>query len=204
MKTLSKHPVPLPIEALSAGRGFLGDTRFAPPGETATTEEPKPEPADDAPDPIAQAWAKGHAAGLAEARAEAEKTWIEQAAIRERLALSLSRLDDALADSLRQRLHDTVAALCEAALAPLALNHAALMARVERAVAMVRRVDDERVIRLHPDDIALVAPGLDGGWRTKPDPALERGALRVDYADGGVEDGPEQWRCAIAEALGQC
>jgi flagellar assembly protein FliH len=33
---------------------------------------------------------------------------------------------------------------------------------------------------------------------------LERGALRVEAANGGVEDGPAQWRQAIAEALALC
>ena len=34
-----------------------------------------------------------------------------------------------------------------------------------------------------------------------PDPALERGALGSRAPNGGVEDGPAQWRRAIAEAL---
>ena len=34
--------------------------------------------------------------------------------------------------------------------------------------------------------------------------ALERGAVRVEGAIGGVENGPEQWRRSIEEALRQC
>jgi flagellar assembly protein FliH len=37
-----------------------------------------------------------------------------------------------------------------------------------------------------------------------PDPALERGALRIETQAGGVEDGPAHWHRAIAEALAQC
>ena len=66
------------------------------------------------------------------------------------------------------------------------------------------RADDERVIHLHPDDIGLVSAQLAQDWQIVPDTALTRGALRIETASGGVEDGPAQWRHAIAEALRQC
>ena len=69
---------------------------------------------------------------------------------------------------------------------------------------MLARADDERLIRLHPDDIALLSPRFAADWQVAPDPALERGALRVETPNGGVEDGPDLWRRAIAEALHQC
>ncbi|MFA7585716.1 MAG: FliH/SctL family protein, partial [Novosphingobium sp.] len=80
----------------------------------------------------------------------------------------------------------------------------ALMRRIDKAAAMLARADDERVIRLNPFDLDLLAPRLGGDWIVQPDPALPRGALRVETATGGVEDGPEQWRHAIQEALHQC
>jgi len=71
---------------------------------------------------------------------------------------------------------------------------------------MFSRADDERLIRLHPEDLALIKPQLPKDWHFFPDPALERGAIRVEARQGGVEgggveDGPAQWRRAIAEAL---
>ena len=72
------------------------------------------------------------------------------------------------------------------------------------AVAMLARADDDRMIRLNPDDLALVGPRLSAEWQVQPDPALPRGSLRVETASCGVEDGPDQWRRAIAEALHQC
>ena len=104
----------------------------------------------------------------------------------------------------RHPLRDTVAALCEAAIAPLALDEDALARRIVTAVSMLARADDERVIRLHPDDLDLVSQRLSAEWQVEPDPTLERGAVRVETATGGVEDGPGQWRRAIAEALHQC
>jgi flagellar assembly protein FliH len=61
-----------------------------------------------------------------------------------------------------------------------------------------------RVIRLHPEDLALIGHHLPEDWHCEPDSTLERGAVRVDGAMGGVEDGPAQWRSALDEALRQC
>ena len=105
---------------------------------------------------------------------------------------------------MRQRLHETVSALCEAAIAPLALEPEALVRRAARAAAMLARGDDHRLLRLHPDDLALIAARLPEGLAVEPDPALPRGALRIETQGGGIEDGPGQWHRAIAEALARC
>ena len=98
----------------------------------------------------------------------------------------------------------TVRALCEDAVLPLALDIEGLARRVEAAAALLQRKTDERVIHLNPSDHALVMPLIDPALTLVPDPTIERGGLRIDTEDGGVEDGPAQWRQAIAEALGQC
>ena len=152
-------------------------------------------------DPLANAWADGFAAGGDEARAESELRARTEAQAREALALGFARLDTEMAETLRQRLRDTVAALCEAALAPLALDEAALASRIDRALALFQRAGDDRTIRLNPEDLASISDRMASDWRVVPDPALERGALRIETDSGGVEDGPAQWRQAIAEAL---
>jgi flagellar assembly protein FliH len=188
------------LGALSGPGGFRSDSRFAPPAEAhppaAVVHEPE--------DPLAVAFAEGYAAGAAKAQANAEYQANEIATAREALNLSFDRLDKELEEELRLRLRDTVVALCESAIAPLALDQEALLTRVQRAVAMLARADDDRVIRLHPDDLVLISPQLAADWEVLPDPTLERGALRIETSSGGVEDGPEQWRLAIAEALHQC
>jgi flagellar assembly protein FliH len=199
-----------PLEPRGAPGGFRSDVRFVSLADQPASTMPQPafdpEPFQQAEpeDPIAIAFAEGYAAGIAEAKARAADLAAKDAAAREGLALALGRLDRELEETLRQRLRDTVAALCEAAIAPLAIDEDALMRRIERAVALFARIDDERVIRLHPDDIALLAPRFTAEWQVLPDAALERGSLRVETASGGIEDGPELWRRAIAEALHQC
>lgn len=192
-----------PIELAPAAGSFRSDARFAPLGEAPPAFDTSMHEAHSE-DPVAVAFAEGYAAGAAEAQARAAEQAAADAAAREGLALSIMRLDAELAEQLRQRLRDTVAALCEATIAPLALDERALFERIERALAMFARAEDERVLRLHPDDIALLSARFAADWQVAPDPSLERGSLRVETATGGVEDGPEMWRRAIAEALHQC
>ncbi len=199
---MSETVARLPLAALAGAGGFRLDMRFARMGQSRSA--PPAEPAPEPEDPVAIAYAEGFSAGVAEARAQAAEQARIDAQARAALQLSLSRLDDRMAEELRLRLRDTVAALCEEAIAPLALDENALMQRISRAVSMFRRADDERVIHLNPDDLALVSTRMAEDWHVVPDPALERGALRVECANGGVEDGPETWRRAIAEALHQC
>jgi flagellar assembly protein FliH len=159
-----------------------------------------------APDPIAEARAEGYQQGLMDAREAAEREAEDHALRREKLELTLRKLDGDLAEQFRQRLLETVVALCEATLAPLALDEAALIRRVERAAAMFTRADDERVLRLHPDDLALIRAQVPEDYVLTPAPDLPRGTIRVECRSngmevGGAEDGPDQWRRAIIEAL---
>lgn len=193
-----------------ASTGFERDLRFfrnlavsevhldAPNRPQASLETP------DETDPVAAAWAEGYARGMGEAQEAAAALIAEQDAARAAIELSLSRLDAAMQADLKDRLRETVIALCEAAIAPAALDPDGLARRVEVAAAMLSRAEDARVIRLHPEDLALIAARLPEDWHFEPDASLERGAVRVEGAAGGVEDGPEQWRRAIGEALRQC
>ena len=186
--------------AIAVSGGFAADRRFAAgPRSNAPASEPVP-----VEDPLAVAWDEGFAAGAATAEAEAQARAEETAAASAIIELAFARLDIAQEEALRQRLHETVTALCESAIAPLALDPDALARRVVRAAMMLSRAEDERVLRLHPDDLALLSGRLPAGLPVEPDPALERGALRMETQSGGVEDGPGQWRRAVAEALAQC
>lgn len=186
------------VAAIAASSGFAPDRRFA------KLAAPPPPPVAPAADPLASAWADGYSEGFAAAETEAQARADEQAAALGQIEFAFARLDAEHEEALRQRLRETVTALCEGAIAPLALDPEALARRVERAAAMLARADDCRVLRLHPDDLELLARRLPEGLAAEPDPTLERGALRMETQSGGIEDGPGQWHRAIAEALAQC
>lgn len=174
--------------------GFASDPRF---GGGAL-----PAPADSLHDraELDAAYAEGHAAGRAEAEAEAKAN----AAARAGLALSLGRLDDELGEVLARRLAQVVAALCEATMAPFAIDPASLQRRCVTAAARVGEGIIDASLRLHPDDIALLDRAFASTWHIVPDAGLERGSVVFDTAEGAIEDGPAQWRTALEEALLQC
>lgn len=190
----------IPIVALSAPSGFRPDARFS--RDSASPAEQPAESVEE--DAFKEAFAKGFEAGIADEHARAAQAAAAESQARQKLALSFARIDKQQEELLRLRLRDTVAALCEAAILPLALDQDGLVKRIDKAVSMLTRADDKTVIRLHPDDIQMVSPQLQADWTVEPDPTLERGSLRVECASGGVEDGPATWRRAIAEALHQC
>ena len=192
------------MSSLSALTGQTRDAGFQLDSRYARSAAPSARQPVEITDPVAQAWAEGYARGAEDAHAEAAIIMAAEAEARAALDLSFASFDAELAETLRQRLQDTVMALCEATLVPYAHDTVALAARVERAVAMLARADDERLIRLHPDDLDIVAPRLPADWKFSPDPTLERGALRVETQNGGVEDGPAHWRRALAEAFHAC
>lgn len=184
------------------GRGFREDVRFV--RHVGGAPRLPAEPVGQPQDPAELAFDEGFAAGVESAQAQAAQQGREDTEAAQKLGLSLTRLDAEMAEELRQRFVDTVMALCEATLIPFALDADVLATRVGRAVAMLSRADDDRVIRLNPEDLKLVAGKLDQQWCVQTDPALGRGELRVETVNGGVEDGPTQWRRALAEAFESC
>ncbi|GEO01759.1 hypothetical protein NSE01_35910 [Novosphingobium sediminis] len=180
--------------------GFREDHRFvrmAAPAASALAEVPQE-------DPETRAFAAGYAQGAADAEAAFAEAIAAQDAARAKIELAFGRLDADLTRELEARLRDTVLALCAPLLGEFAANEEALAARVTAAAGMLARAADERVIRLHPEDLALLAARLPEDWHFEPDPALERGALRIEGAAGGVEDGPGTWSRALSDAMAAC
>jgi flagellar assembly protein FliH len=191
----------LPLALLGKRPEFARDGRFAglfgaPPAAEAA--EPELER-----DPVAEAYARGYAEGAAHAAEDARLAEQTRDAARSAIELAFARLNTDDAAQLSERLRQTVLALCEAAVLPLALDTEGLAVRVERAVGMLQRAQDERVVRLHPEDLVLIGARLPAALTVEADPSVERGGLRIETADGGVEDGPSHWRRTLTEAF-QC
>ena len=203
---MSEPALSSPIRILSLAElglgpsGFRRDHRF---GRDALPEPVEAPPAEEE-DPETRAFAAGYAQGAADAEAAFSEAIAAQDAARTKIELAFGRLDADLTRELEARLRDTVLALCTPLLADYAADAEALAARVKTAAAMLARAADERVIRLHPEDLALLAARLPEDWHFEPDPGLERGALRIEGTAGGVEDGPGTWTRALSEALSSC
>lgn len=186
-------------------RGFVLDARFAAiTGNHALHGAPDGADANPEGDPLQEARNRGFEEGEQQA---AEKFELRLAEVKQQFAAlerAFTRAGEQDADQLREKLRQIVAALCETAIAPLALDHEALAKRIEAAAALLMRANDDRRIRINPLDLELVAGLVSDDLVLEADPNVERGSLRIETANGGVEDGPEVWHRAIREALGEC
>ncbi len=181
--------------------------------ELAAFDEPVPEPPPPAPepapvpepeaqpDPAAEALARAYADGEAAGRAAAEAEAAALAACQRSLRLAFRSLDETAAQVLADDLATTVMALCEAVLGECAADRAGLLARCHTAARRIGGAADALILHLHPDDIELLGDDAVTGWQVTPDPALERGSVLIEGADGVVSDGPADWRRAIAAAV---
>lgn len=190
------------LALLEPGAGFRAALPFGeaePAPEPAP--EPEPEPRPEAPDPHAEALARAYADGCAAGRAAAEAEGEALARHQRALRLSFHALDEAAMAVLADDLAATVLALCEGVLGEAARDPAGLRERCEAAARRIGGAAEALVLHLHPDDIAMLGEEAPAAWRLAPDPALERGSLRLAGPDGTVTDGPAEWRRAIAAAV---
>lgn len=176
-----------------ASVGFVDDLRFRPGGGPAAAEATLHDRAE-----LDEAFAEGRRAGFA----EAQGVQADDDAARTGLTMALARLDEGLGEQLATRLAAVVAALCEATMAPFAIDPDALQRRCIAAAGLVGEGMLDATLRLNPADIALLDRGFASTWHLLPDASLERGTLVFDTDAGAIEDGPGQWRAALAEALG--
>src|SRR6478609_1797565 len=163
----------------------------------------KPAELEPEPDPVTEAYERGYAEGAARAAEDARLAEQDRNAARGAIELAFAQLDADDAAQLSEKLRQSVLALCEAAVLPLAVDPEGLRQRVARAVGMLQRAQDERVVRLNPEDLVLIGARLPKSLTVEADASVERGGLRIETADGGVEDGPSHWRRALAEAFRQ-
>lgn len=131
------------------------------------------------------ALAEGYAAGLAAGRAEADG---ERAALG-RLAAGLEALTPEPTQALGATLALAVERLVVQIMGEVEIDRDLLAARACAAAALVGEETRPATLRLHPDDLARL-DGVALPVRTEPDGSLAPGALRLETAQGWIEDGP--------------
>lgn len=210
-------PAPHWLTARPADAAFIALSPFA---QRTTQPEPEPEPVsppaseppgaaceicepNEAERAFEQGYARGHAEGTRAAQAAAE---LEMRHLRD-LRLAFRTFDASAIAALADDLHKTVLSLCDTVIADHAADRQALARRCREAAARLGDAPGAFTLHLNPLDIAALSEGALGEGAlgeldVREDPGLERGALRLAGADSEVLDGPEEWRRAIASALG--
>lgn len=152
-------------------------------------------------DPIAAAHAAGYAEGRADAMAEIEDIKAREAALLEQVSRALAdgaHFDrERMAGHLRQTvLHLVTKMVGESGVAP-----DVLAARVKAAVDLLADGAESALLRLHPDDVPLIADKLPKSVFPVGDPHLARGSFALESASTLVEDGPDLWLEQLAQAI---
>lgn len=181
---------------------------FAPaePGHKATEgwdpfdPEPVPEPREFV-DPIAAARAAGYAEGLAAGRAEADAAAAQQAALLQQVSAALSQGAHFDRERMAGHLRQTVLHLVARMIGETGVAPDVLAARIEAATDMLADSAESAILRLHPDDVALVEGHLPKTVFPVGDPHVARGGFVIESASTIVEDGPDMWLEQLAQAI---
>ncbi|KFG89121.1 Flagellar biosynthesis protein [Sphingobium herbicidovorans NBRC 16415] len=115
---------------------------------------------------------------------------VAEAEARNRLAEALELLSPAPSGMLSNMLSATVVRLVEQIVGEVEIDIERLVQRCDTVAAFIEENDPKGALHLHPDDIAMLQDETIG-VRMVPDEAMHRGCVRLETADGWVEDGPD-------------
>ena len=148
-------------------------------------------------DPIETARAAGYAAGLAAARRDELRDSDLIAALAAQLASGGHVDRDKIAEQLRR----TVLMLVEKLVGEVGISADKLAARIEGAVELLADAAESAMLRVHPDDVALLAGHLPATIFAVGDAGIARGGFVLESASTIVEDGPAHWFDQLARAI---
>ncbi|UZW55039.1 flagellar biosynthesis protein [Sphingobium sp. JS3065] len=109
---------------------------------------------------------------------------------RQRLAEALELLAPAPSGMLSTMLSATVVRLVEQIVGEVEIDIERLVQRCDSVAAFIEENDAKGALHLHPGDIELLQ-GEEIGVKLVADQAMQRGCVRLETADGWVEDGPD-------------
>jgi len=153
-----------------------------------------------------EARAAGYAEGYAAALAEAETIAAAAQADGVRDRALLGDLGDALAAridraAMADRLRRTVLALTEKLVGEVGISADLLAGRIEGATELLADPSEPALLRVHPDDVALVEGRLPQSVFAAGDPHVARGSFVLESASTVVEDGPALWLEQLGAAI---
>ena len=109
---------------------------------------------------------------------------------RARLAEALDLLAPAPSGMLSTMLSATVVRLVEQIVGEVEIDLERLIDRCDTVAAFIESNQDKSALHLHPDDVSLLE-GETIGVPMVADKSMQRGCVRLETADGWVEDGPD-------------
>lgn len=152
-------------------------------------------------DPLAAAHAAGYAEGVA-----ATTTAITEAGARDRAMIAAlveqlqsgGRLDR---EGVAKRLRQTVLFLVSKLIGETGVAPDLLAERIAAAAELLADAAESAMLRVHPDDVALLDGRLPRTIFPVGDATVSRGSFVLEAASTIVEDGPELWLEQLAHAI---
>lgn len=152
-------------------------------------------------DPLASAHAAGFAEGMAAAIAEIGETGDRDRALLASLGEALrneGRLDREL---MARQLRQTVMFLVTRLIGEAGISADILARRIDSAAEILADSAESALLRVHPDDVALLDGRLPKTVFAVGDADVARGSFVLESASTIVEDGPELWLEQLALAI---
>lgn len=180
---------PIAIGALGQARGSAFTARFADGQEVSRPRGAAARP-EGRTDPLEQAKAEAFAQGFDEGMRVAIEGFSVDEETKARLALALEQIAPAANGALSSLLSAAVLRLVTQIVGEVSVDTGLLARRVEGVCRFIEEGQSRNSLHLHPDDIAMLGP-RDFGFPLTPDQGLSRGSVRLETADGWIEDGPD-------------
>ncbi len=199
-------PVPAgAANAPAAAARTAGPKHFVPADRDANPTEgwdPLDATADTTPyiDPVEAAHSAGYAEGMAAAMATIEANAARDMALLDGIVAQLAagRMDR---EAMAARLRQTVMMLVTRIVGEVGVSAERLAERIEAAAGMLADESESAMLRVHPDDVALLKGRLPQTIFAVGDAQVERGGFVLESASTVVEDGPAMWLEQLAAAI---
>lgn len=171
----------------SGFRAFYGDRQDAKPhsvhqGRRGSDREQE--------DPIEQARVEAFTMGFEEGRRLTEESFAVDQDACQRLADALEQLAPASSGTLSTILSAAVIRLVGQIVGEVEVDNALLLERCQAVASFIEDTDGKHALHVNPDDLPLIS-GSEIGVPVVADASLRRGSVRLDTADGWIEDGPD-------------
>lgn len=152
-------------------------------------------------DPLAAARAAGHAEGYAAALAQIAADAGRDRSLADALGDALGRGVTFDRERLALHLRQTVLLLVGRLVGEIGVSADLLTGRIETAVDALADAAESALLRVHPDDVALLDGRLPKTLFAVGDPHVARGSFVLESASTIVEDGPDRWLEQLTHAI---
>ena len=182
-----------PKPARPAGpRHFSPADRDTNPTEGWDPLDPSP-PATPYIDPLEAAHAAGYAEGVAATRAAVDEASARDQALLSGLLEQIQAGDRIDREAVAARLRQTVLMLVGKVVGEIGVSAELLSGRIEAAADMLADTTESAMLRVHPEDVALLKGKLPKTVFPVGDESIARGSFVLEAASTIVEDGPALW-----------